>query len=68
MKYIVKVTETLARTLVVEAENEGDAIVKADMAYVDGEIVLDYDDFDEYNVSVLRKATADDYKFYDILE
>lgn len=68
MKYLVRVTETLLHTIIVEAENEQDAEDKVNQAYDDGQVVLDYDDFNEYEIKVLREATNFDNSYYDILE
>lgn len=68
MKYIVRVTETLARTLIVEANSMEEAEDKMDRAYDDGQIILDYDDFDEYEVEARREATDFDEGLYDVLE
>lgn len=68
MKYVVRVTETLARTLIVEANSMEEAEDKVDRAYDDGQIILDYDDFDEYEVEARREATDFDEGLYDVLE
>lgn len=68
MKYVVRVTETLARTLIVEANSMEEAEDKVDRAYDDGQIILDYDDFDEYEVEARREATNFDEGLYDVLE
>lgn len=68
MKYVVRVTETLSHTVIVEANNMQDAKNKVNKAYDDGQIVLDYDDFARYNVEVVREATDSDNKYCDILE
>lgn len=68
MKYVVRVTETLARTLIVDANSMEEAEDKVDRAYDDGEIILDYDDFDEYEVEARREATDFDEGLYDALE
>lgn len=68
MKYLVRVTETSVHTVIVEAKNEQDAEDKVNQAYDDGQIVLDYDDFDEYEIETLRKATDFDNSLYDELE
>lgn len=68
MKYVVRVTETLARTLIVEANSMEEAEDKVDRAYDDGQIILDYDDFDEYEVEAGREATNFDEGLYDVLE
>lgn len=68
MKYVVRVTETLTRTLIVEANSMEEAEDKVDRAYDDGQIILDYDDFDEYDIEVQREATDFDKGLYDVLE
>lgn len=68
MKYIVRITETLVRTVIVDAENEQDAEDKVYNAYDDAQIVLDYKDFEEYEIETLRKATDFDNSLYDKLE
>ena len=68
MKYVVQVTETLARTLIVEANSMEEAEDKVDRAYDDGQIILDYDNFDEYEVEARREATDFDEGLYDMLE
>ena len=68
MKYVVRVTETLAHTVVVEADSIEDAENKVDKAYDNAQIVLDYDDFSEYEIEVQREATDSDNKYYDVLE
>lgn len=45
MKYLVNVEEILTRDLVIEAEDENDAIDKVELLYHDCKIVLDYHDF-----------------------
>lgn len=68
MKYLVRVTETLAKSVIVEANSKEEAENKVDQAYDDAQIVLDYDDFDEYEIEALREANDFDNKYYDILE
>lgn len=68
MKYVVRITETLVRTVIVDAENEQDAEDKVYNAYDDAQIVLDYKDFEEYEIETLRKATDFDNSLYDKLE
>lgn len=68
MKYVVRITETSAHTVIVEAENKWDAENKVDQAYYNGQITLDYDDFDEYAINAIREATDFDEGFYDVLE
>ncbi len=66
--FVVKVTETLARTWVVRAKNEEEALGKATQAYNDEKCILDYDDYDGYDIEVLREASKEEVAFYDILE
>ena len=68
MKYVVRITETLVRTVIVDAENEQDAEDKAHSAYDDEQIVLDYSDFEECEIESLREATDFDNSLYDVLE
>ena len=68
MKYIVRVTERLAHTMIVEADNMRDAEDEVNKAYDNGQIVLDYDDFAGYGIEAIREANDFDNKYYDILE
>lgn len=68
MKYLVRITETSSRTVIVEADNMQDAERKVNNAYYDEKIVLDYDDFDEYEIETIREATNNDKMLYDVLE
>ena len=45
-----------------------DAESKVNTAYDNGQIVLDYDNYDNYEIDALREATDSDIKYYDILE
>lgn len=45
MKFVMKVTETLSRTVVVDANDQDDAISKVEQAYDNEDIVLDYKDY-----------------------
>ena len=45
MKYQVEITETLQKTVEVEAENESEAISEVEGQYYSGEIELDSSDF-----------------------
>ena len=68
MKYLVRVTETLAKSVIVEANSKEEAENKVDQAYDDAQIVLDYDDFNEYEIEALREATNFDKSYYETLE
>lgn len=50
-KFKVSITETLHREVIVEAENSADAINKVDEMYRDEDIVLDYNDFEDYEIN-----------------
>lgn len=49
--YEVTVTELLRRTVTVEADCMNAAIDNVQLMYNNGEIVLDYNDFDDYDVN-----------------
>lgn len=68
MKYLVKVVETLSRHVIVDAENLVQADEKVRQAYIDGQIVLDYDDFEESYIEAKRMVTDDEASYYETLE
>lgn len=68
MKYVMKVTETLSRMVIVDAEDWNDAVDKVDKAYDREQIVLDYRDYDEYEVSSVRIACPGDIEMYEEVE
>lgn len=45
MKYLVNIEEILSRDIIIEAENEADAVDKVEDLYSNCKIVLDYSDF-----------------------
>lgn len=49
MEYKLKLTETFSRTITVQAETEAQAVETVIILYKDGEINLDFDDFEDYN-------------------
>ena len=51
-KLKVKIIEELSRDIVIEAESIEEAREKAENAYRDGEIVLDYDDYFQMEIFV----------------
>ena len=65
MKYIIKIEETLAKCVIVEARNPDEAVKIAEDAYVDGKVVLDYDDFCEADAEYVREAKDGDKKYYE---
>jgi hypothetical protein len=52
-KYAVKIIETLARTVIVEAESFDDAVSKVEEGYDKADIILTADDFEgnEFEIS-----------------
>ena len=58
-KYNVTITETLLRTVEVEAESEEDARAKVEELYDNCDIVLSADDFDGMDMSV-EEVTDED--------
>lgn len=46
-KYKVRVCEILARTVIVDADDEHQAVSKVEDLYEEGQIVLGYDDFSD---------------------
>lgn len=68
MKFVMKVTEMLSRTVVVDANDQDDAINKVEQAYYNEDIVLDYKDYDGYDISAVRIACPGDLEWYDELE
>lgn len=68
MKFVMKVTETLSRTVVVDANDKYDAINKVEQAYDNEDIVLDYKDYDGYDIGAVRIACPGDLEWYGELE
>ena len=68
MKFVMKVTETLSRTVVVDANDKDDAISKVERAYDNEDIVLDYKDYDGYDISAVRIVCPGDLEWYGELE
>lgn len=54
MKYRIEITETLSRTVDVEAENEEVALEKVRQMYRNSAIILDASDYLETEISVKR--------------
>lgn len=54
-KYEVEVNEVLSRNVTVKATSEEEAKNKVLQMYADEEIVLDYNDFMDYNIEVLKE-------------
>lgn len=49
-KYGITIRETLKRTVIVEAEDLGEAMYKVENAVERGEIILDVDDYDDREI------------------
>ena len=45
MNYIITITETLTRDIIINAESNEDAEKQVELLYREGKIVLDYNDF-----------------------
>ena len=68
MKFVVKVTETLSRTVIVDANNTEDACRMVERAYRADRITIDpYEDYVGGYVGVLRKASGMDFESYDLI-
>lgn len=59
--YAVKVREILYDVVLIEAEDEGDALDKIQEYNV--EVGFDLNEIEDYTFKVLREATAEDYKY-----
>lgn len=68
MKYAVKITETLSRTIIIDAKNPREAEEKAEQIYNNENIVLDYRDYEGYEITALRPASEEDFELYDDME
>ena len=70
--YYISVTETLNKIVEVHAENEQEALQKAEDSYYNGEIVLDSEDFVDTQFNDETEETINNYelggmpKFYEI--
>lgn len=53
MEFKVEIVETLSRVVKVFAKNEEDAIAKVNKMYTNADIVLSYDDYDDYEIKLL---------------
>jgi hypothetical protein len=68
MKHVVRVTEFLTRHVVVEADNSVDAVRKVQNAHYYGEFSLDYEDYDDVDVTHVRIACPGDIERYEEVE
>lgn len=64
MKYVVEITETLVKHIIVDADNSGDAEIIANDAYNNEKAVLDYNDYFGADFKVLREADESDIADY----
>jgi len=55
-KYTIEITETLTRLVSIEAEDKYEAERIVREKYKNGEIVLDADDFQDYETSIYRQV------------
>ena len=65
MKYVVRIEETLVKHVIVEADNADDAVNIAEIAYQNGNIILEYDDFYDTDIRWVRVADKEDIKWYE---
>lgn len=65
MKYVVRIEETLAKHVIVEADNADDAVNIAEIAYQNGNIILEYDDFYDTDIRWAGVADEEDIKWYE---
>ena len=63
MKYVVRVTETLVKDIIVDAEDEYKAVERAEDIYEGCEVILDSSDFVDKSIETLRKATEEDEQY-----
>lgn len=68
MKYVVRVTETLSRTVIVDANDSADAHDKVEKAYDSENIVLDYRDYHGYEIDAVRVACPGDIEMFEEVE
>lgn len=65
--YLVTITETLTRTVAVRTDDEDKAREIVEREYENGHIVLDYDDFNEWEIHT-RKHRDEDLSLYEEIE
>lgn len=66
--WVVKITEALSRTVIIEANSPEEAEEKVEQIYDEEKLVLDYRDYDGYDINTVRFATEDDFKIYDDMD
>ena len=55
MKYKIEITETLQRTITVEADSLSAALIQVGQEYSEGKIVLHYNDFVGYKINEFKE-------------
>lgn len=65
MKYVVRIEETLVKHVIIEADNADDAVNIAEIAYQNGNIILEYDDFYDTDIRWAGVADEEDIKWYE---
>lgn len=65
MKYVVRIEETLAKHVIVEAGNPDEAVNIIESAYQNGNVELDCDDFCETDIRWTREADEEDIRWYE---
>lgn len=66
-KYSVEITETLQRTVEIEAENATEAYKKVNAMYRDEDIVLDSGDFIDFDIDVVKELTVIQFSREDVM-
>lgn len=64
-KYKVRVCEILARTVIVDAEDEHQAVVKVEDLYGEGQIILGYDNFSDIEFKEMGVANKGEENLFD---
>ena len=68
MKYVIEVTETLVKHVVVEADGQGEAEIIANDAYNEEKIILDSESYLDTEFKCIREADEDDIKGYETIQ
>lgn len=68
MKHVILVREQLSRYVVIDANDEDDAVNKAYTAHADGAISLDYRDYDGVTMDYKWIACPGDLERYEEVE
>ncbi len=68
MKYVMRITEMLTRTIIVDAEDWADARDKTEKVHNDGQVVLGDRDYNGYEIDAVRIAYPGDLERYEEVE